>query len=318
MPRALAETLGFADVWVSDHVAIPAAQDYPSPYLYDPLLTLTWAAAATERVGLGTSVLVVPQHNALALANSLASLDALSGGRLTVGAGVGWSAAEFAALGQSFTDRGRRLDEMIDVLRACWGPDPVDFDGEFVHLDAMKVQPKPAHAIPIWIGGSSEPAYVRAAARGDGFHAIGLDPAGRGGRGRTVAARPSRPVVHHLAAHRVGSAGHGTRRHPARARRVRGCRHPARRERAVAQRSRQLAAFDGAARRARATRLTTVPPIPAPLPRSPGLNASMSVVGLGTGRGAVDAGDRTALVASGAVSTLSTPRDLPDGQFGTL
>jgi len=173
-----AEALGFADVWVSDHVAIPAAQDYPSPYLYDPLLTLTWAAAATERVGLGTSVLVVPQHNALALANSLASLDALSGGRLTVGAGVGWSAAEFAALGQSFGDRGRRMDEMLDALRACWGPDPVTFDGEFVHLDAMKVQPKPAHSIPIWIGGSSEPAYVRAAARGDGFQAIGLDPAG--------------------------------------------------------------------------------------------------------------------------------------------
>jgi probable F420-dependent oxidoreductase len=174
----LAEDLGFADVWVSDHVAIPAAQDYPSPYLYDPLLTLTWAAAATERIGLGTSVLVVPQHNPLALANMLASLDALSGGRLTIGAGVGWSAAEFAALGQSFGDRGRRMDEMLDVLRACWGPDPVDFDGEFVHLDAMKVQPKPPHQIPIWVGGRSEPAFRRAAARGDGFHAIGLDPEG--------------------------------------------------------------------------------------------------------------------------------------------
>ena len=67
---------------------------------------------------------------------------------------------------------------MIDVLLACWGRDPVDFDGAYVQLDAMKVQPKPAHPIPIWIGGSSEPAYVRAAARGDGFHAIGLDPAG--------------------------------------------------------------------------------------------------------------------------------------------
>ena len=120
-PPQAAEALGFADVWVSDHIAIPAAQDYPSPYLYDPLLTLTWAAAATDRVGLGTSVLVVPQHNALALANSLASLDALSGGRLTVGAGVGWSAAEFAALGQSFTDRGKRFDEMIDVLRGVLG-----------------------------------------------------------------------------------------------------------------------------------------------------------------------------------------------------
>lgn len=174
----LAEQLGFADVWVSDHIAIPAAQDYPSPYLYDPLLTLTWAAAATERVGLGTSVLVVPQHTPLALANALASLDALSGGRLTIGAGVGWSEAEFAALGQSFADRGRRMDEMLDVLRACWGPDPVDFHGEFVHLDAMKVQPKPAHDIPIWVGGRSEPAFRRAAARGDGFHAIGLDPEG--------------------------------------------------------------------------------------------------------------------------------------------
>jgi probable F420-dependent oxidoreductase len=174
----LAEQLGFADVWVSDHVAIPAAQDYPSPYLYDPLLTLTWAAAATERIGLGTSVLVVPQHTPLALANALASLDALSGGRLTVGAGVGWSEAEFTALGKPFADRGRRMDEMLDVLRACWGPDPVSFDGEFVQLDAMKVQPKPAHTIPIWVGGRSEPAYRRAAARGDGFHAIGLDPEG--------------------------------------------------------------------------------------------------------------------------------------------
>jgi probable F420-dependent oxidoreductase len=174
----LAEELGFADVWVSDHIAIPAAQDYPSPYLYDPLLTLAWAAAATERVGLGTSVLVVPQHNPLALANSLASLDALSGGRLTIGVGVGWSAAEFAALGQSFSDRGRRMDEMLDVLRVCWGPDPVNFDGEFVQLDAMKVQPKPTHPIPIWVGGGSEPAYRRAAERGDGFHAIGLDPEG--------------------------------------------------------------------------------------------------------------------------------------------
>jgi probable F420-dependent oxidoreductase len=163
---------------VSDHIAIPAAQDYPSPYLYDPLLSLAWAAAATERVGLGTSVLVLPQHHALAVANSLASLDALSDGRLTVGVGVGWSEAEFVALGQSFHDRGRRTDEMIDALRACWGPDPVTFHGDHVHLDAMKVLPKPAHHIPIWIGGGSEVSYRRAASRGDGFHAIGLDPAG--------------------------------------------------------------------------------------------------------------------------------------------
>jgi probable F420-dependent oxidoreductase len=173
-----AEDLGFADVWVSDHVAIPAAQDYPSPYLFDPLLSLTWAAAATNRIGLGTSVLVVPQHPPLWLANALASLDALSGGRLTVGAGVGWSKAEFDALGQSFHDRGRRTDEIVDVLRACWRDDPASFSGEFVQLDAIRVLPKPAHEIPIWIGGGSERAYQRAATKGDGFQAIGLDPVG--------------------------------------------------------------------------------------------------------------------------------------------
>src|SRR5690606_662248 len=87
-----AEDLGFAGVWVSDHIVHPAAQDYPSPWLYDPIVTLTWAAAVTERIGIGTSVLVVPQHNPLEMANMLASLDNLSGGRLTVGVGVGWSA----------------------------------------------------------------------------------------------------------------------------------------------------------------------------------------------------------------------------------
>ena len=93
-----AEELGFADVWVSDHVAIPASQGYPSPYLFDPVLTLGWAAAATSRVRLGTSVMVVPQHHPLQLANQIASLDRLSGGRVTLGAGVGWSKAEFEAL----------------------------------------------------------------------------------------------------------------------------------------------------------------------------------------------------------------------------
>jgi probable F420-dependent oxidoreductase len=171
----LAEDCGFADVWVSDHVAVPAEQRYPTPYLFDPLLALTWAAAATERIGLGTSVMVVPMHRALALANSLASLDVLSGGRLTVGAGVGWSAREFAALDAEFADRGPRTDEAIDALRACWGPDPVDFRGEHVDIRAMKVQPKPAHAIPIWVGGKSEAGYRRAVERGDGFHGLWLN-----------------------------------------------------------------------------------------------------------------------------------------------
>ncbi len=171
-----AEELGFADVWVSDHVVQPAAQKYPSAYLFEPLLTLGWAAAATERIGLGTSVLVVPQYHPLTLANSLASLDQLSGGRLTVGAGVGWSEAEFNALGQDFSTRGARTDEAIDIFRTVWTNDPSSFHGDHYSFSDLKVQPKPARPIPIWIGGGSEPAYRRAAVRGDGFQAISTSP----------------------------------------------------------------------------------------------------------------------------------------------
>jgi probable F420-dependent oxidoreductase len=171
-----AEELGFADVWVSDHIVHPAAQSYPSPYLYDPLLTLAFAAAATERIGLGTSVLVVPQHNPLALANSLASLDALSQGRLTIGVGVGWSEAEFDALGYSFHDRGARTDEIIAMLRTCWRDDPASFHGRFIDFTEIRVLPKPAHDIAIWIGGSGERAYRRGVELGNGYQLIGVTP----------------------------------------------------------------------------------------------------------------------------------------------
>lgn len=171
-----AEELGFADVWVSDHTVHPAAQDYPSPYLYDPMVTLSWAAAVTERVGLGTSVLVVPTHEPVGLANALASLDNLSGGRVVLGVGVGWSAAEYRALGYGFRDRGRRLDEALDLFRAVWADDPVTFHGEFSELEDVRVLPKPARAIPIWVGGSSDAAHRRAIARGDGFQLISVTP----------------------------------------------------------------------------------------------------------------------------------------------
>jgi probable F420-dependent oxidoreductase len=171
-----AEALGFADLWVSDHVVHAAAQSYPSPYLYDPFLTLTWAAAATERIGLGMSVLVAAQHNPLALANTLASLDALSRGRLTIAIGVGWSELEFDALGYSFHDRGRRTDEISALLRTCWRDDPASFHGAFYNFDDIRVLPKPAHEIPMWFGGSSEPAYRRGVRLGDGFQLIGLTP----------------------------------------------------------------------------------------------------------------------------------------------
>ena len=172
-----AEELGFADVWVSDHVVHPAAQSYPTPYLFDPLLTLTWAAAATERIGLGTSVLVAPQYHPLWLANATSSLDALSGGRLTLAVGVGWSEAEFDALDQDFSTRGRRTDEILEVLEACWSTDPTSHSGEFFHFEDIRVLPKPASPVPVWIGGGSEPAYRRAAKHGSGFQLIGLKPA---------------------------------------------------------------------------------------------------------------------------------------------
>jgi probable F420-dependent oxidoreductase len=174
---ARAEALGFADVWVSDHLVQPAVQTYPSPFLFDPLLTLGWAAAATERIGLGTSVLVVPQYHPLHLANSLASLDRLSGGRLTIVAGVGWSEAEFEALGQDFHSRGARTDEAIDIMRTVWADDPASFHGEHYTFDDIRVLPQPAHPIRILVGGTSEAAFRRAVARGDGYQGIGTAPA---------------------------------------------------------------------------------------------------------------------------------------------
>jgi probable F420-dependent oxidoreductase len=172
-----AEELGFADVWVSDHVVHPAEQSYPSPYLLDPFATLSWAAAVTERVRLGTSVIVVPQHNPVWLANHLASLDVMSGGRLILGAGVGWSRREYEALGHSFGDRGRRMDEILDLLRVAWRDDPATFDGPTYGFADIRFQPQPAREIPIWIGGGVEAAFRRGVEKGDGFHLVGLKPA---------------------------------------------------------------------------------------------------------------------------------------------
>jgi probable F420-dependent oxidoreductase len=170
-----AEELGFADVWVSDHVAIPASQGYPSPYLFDPVLTLGWAAAVTSRIRLGTSVMVVPQHHPLQLANQLASLDRLSGGRVTLGAGVGWSKAEFEALDQDFHTRGRRMDEALELMRLAWTTDPTTYRGDFFTLEEFKIQPKPVGSIPIWIGGTSDAAIARAG-RADGYQGISMSP----------------------------------------------------------------------------------------------------------------------------------------------
>ena len=173
-----AEALGFADVWTSEHIIVPKGAAYPpSPSFYDPVLTLTWAAAYTTRVRLGTSVLVLPMRHPLPLAKELATLQNLSEGRLILGAGVGWMEAEFAALGAPFHERGRRMDEGLALMRAVWTDDPVTFPTKWIPavIEEMRMQPRPVAPIPIWIGGSSAPALQRAL-RLDGWHGSRTTP----------------------------------------------------------------------------------------------------------------------------------------------
>jgi probable F420-dependent oxidoreductase len=176
-----AEELGFSDVWVSDHLVVPAGQSYPPPYLYDPLMALAFAGAVTSRISLGTSVLVATQYpSPLAVANSLASLDHLSSGRLILGVGIGWSQAEYEALGAPFDHRGQRLEEMIELWRTAWRDDPTTHEGRYYPFKDMRVLPKPAHEIPIWLGGASDAAIERATRLGNGYHGIGVKPEAAG------------------------------------------------------------------------------------------------------------------------------------------
>jgi probable F420-dependent oxidoreductase len=174
-----AEELGFADAWTSEHIIIPKGASYPpSAVFYDPVLTLTWAAAFTKKIGLGTSVLVLPMRHPLPLAKELATLQNLSEGRLILGAGVGWLEAEFAALGVPYRERGRRMDEGIVMMRAVWKEDPVSFPARHIPavIEDMRMLPQPVKPIPIWIGGSSEAALARAVRLADGWHGSRLSP----------------------------------------------------------------------------------------------------------------------------------------------
>jgi len=168
-----AEELGYHDIWVSDHLAIPVDAPYPpTAYIHEPIVTLTWAAAATTKIGLGTSVLVLPMRHPLPLAKMLASLDLMSEGRLTVGAAAGWLEPEFDALGVPFRERGARANETIRMLRACWSDDPVTLEGDKIPASfrTMRTLPQPKQPIPIWVGGNSAAAIDRAIALGDGWH----------------------------------------------------------------------------------------------------------------------------------------------------
>ncbi len=174
-----AEEFGFSDVWVSDHIALPKDAKYPpSSYILEPLIALTWAAAVTQRIRLGTSVLVLPLRPPVLLAKMLGTLDIMCGGRVLLGAASGWLKEEFDALGVPFGQRGARTDETIDLMRRCWTEDPIDATAPLTgsKLVAMRLKPQPEGAIPIWIGGHSEPAFRRAIAKGDGWHGAFQSP----------------------------------------------------------------------------------------------------------------------------------------------
>jgi probable F420-dependent oxidoreductase len=178
-----AEQVGFDSVWTVEHVVYPEGYESTYPYdksgkmpgdgsmpVPDPLIWLSFLAAATDELLLGTGILILPQRNPLIVAKEAATLDWLSGGRLQLGIGVGWLEEEFDALGVPFAERGARTDEHVEVMRAMWSDDSVSHDGRFTSFDSLTSNPKPVNgAIPIHVGGHSRAAAERAGRLGDGF-----------------------------------------------------------------------------------------------------------------------------------------------------
>jgi probable F420-dependent oxidoreductase len=165
----LAEELGFDSVWTTEHIIVgPDAID-PYGRLYDPLVTLGWIAGWTEQLGLGTSIILVPLHNPIHLAKEVATLQELSGGRFTLGVGMGWHRDEFEFMGVPFEGRGRRADEAIRLMRALWKGER-DFKGKFWSFHDATQEPHPDPLPEIWVGGASERAIRRALELGDAWH----------------------------------------------------------------------------------------------------------------------------------------------------
>ena len=162
-----AEALGFDAVLVNDHIIVDGATRSASwRNTYDPLMVLSYVAARTTRIRLGTSVLIMPYRNPIAAAKMIATLDQMSGGRVIAGVGTGWNEAEFDALGVPFHQRGARTTEYLRLWKACWAPGETTFHGRFFSFDNMHINPKPLQQPhpPIWVGGSSRAALRRAAA----------------------------------------------------------------------------------------------------------------------------------------------------------
>lgn len=183
-----AEELGYDSAWVLERILwplnprepYPASPDGSLPEAYqivlDPLETLTFVAAHTSKIRLGTSVLVLPYHTPIQLARRIATIDVLSGGRVDVGVGVGWSRDEFEAAGTPFERRGARCDEFLQAMIAIWTEDPVSFDGQFYHIPESKVGPKPLQKPhpPIYVAGFGPYAFERAAKYGSGWNPSGI------------------------------------------------------------------------------------------------------------------------------------------------
>ena len=180
----VAEDAGFDSLWAGEHVVLPDPQVPPSPLapeerILDPIVTLTFLAAQTKRVLLGTGIIILPQRNPLVLAKELASLDELSGGRLLFGIGVGYLEPEFRALGVPFEDRGARSEEYLAAMQAIWREQKPSYHGRFVSF--ANVQAHPQRNIRIVMGGRSPAAYRRAVESAVGWYGFALDLEGTAG-----------------------------------------------------------------------------------------------------------------------------------------
>jgi probable F420-dependent oxidoreductase len=174
----LAESAGFDSLWAGEHVVLPDPQVSPSPMapadrILDPVVALTFLAAHTRQIRLGTGIIILPQRNPLVLAKELASLDELSGGRLIFGIGAGYLEPEFRALGISFSDRGARTDEYLAAMRAIWKQSQPAYHGRFVSFE--HIQAHPQRTMPVVVGGHSTSAYRRAVEQGNGWYGYALD-----------------------------------------------------------------------------------------------------------------------------------------------
>lgn len=177
------EAAGFDSLWVSDHVVLPSKMTSPYPFAADgratwpadtpyleTVVVLAAAAASTTSVRLGTAVLVIPQRNPVLLAKQLAGVAHVAGGRLDVGVGAGWLREEFDALDAPFAERGARMVEWVELIRACWTGRPAEFTGRHYHLPPdLLVLPAPPAPIPVYVGGHSPRALQRAGTIGDGW-----------------------------------------------------------------------------------------------------------------------------------------------------